>query len=62
MHKAIKEEEFFALLMGTIWFKETVDLYFSGEYELKYNEVIENFMRRGIVRRQNGDLVTVVKP
>ena len=62
MHKAIAEEEFFARLMDTIWFRETVDLYFSSEYELKYNDVIENFMERGIVRRQKGDLITVVKP
>ena len=62
MHKVLAEEEFYALLMGTIWFRETVDLYFSGEYELKYNEVIESFIRRGIVRRRNGDLVTDVKP
>ena len=62
MHKSIAEEAFFALLMDTIWFPETVDLYFSSEYESKYNEVVENFIRRGIVRRQKGDLVTVVKP
>jgi hypothetical protein len=62
MHKAIAEEEFFALLMDTIWFRETVDLYFNSEYELKYNDVTQNFMRRGIVRRQKGDLITVVKP
>ena len=62
MRKVVAEDEFFALLMDTIWFKETIDLYFNGEYELKYNEVIENFMRRGIVRRQKRDLITVVKP
>jgi len=62
MHKAIAEEEFFARLMDTIWFRETVDLYFNSEYEHKYNDVIENFMERGIVRRQKGDLITVVKP
>jgi glyoxylase-like metal-dependent hydrolase (beta-lactamase superfamily II) len=62
MHKAIAEEGFFALLMDTIWFRETVDLYFNSEYELKYNDVMKNFIRRGIVRRQNGNLMTVVKP
>jgi glyoxylase-like metal-dependent hydrolase (beta-lactamase superfamily II) len=62
MRKAIAEEEFFALLMDTIWFRETIDLYFNGEYELKYDDVIENFIRRGIFRRQKGDLITVVKP
>jgi glyoxylase-like metal-dependent hydrolase (beta-lactamase superfamily II) len=62
MRKVVAEDEFFAMLMGTIWFRETIDLYFNGKYELKYNDVIDNFMRRGIVRRQKGDLITVVKP
>ncbi len=62
MHKTIPEEGFFALLMDTIWFPETVDLYFSSKYEPMYNEVIENFIRRGIVKRRKGNLVTVVKP
>jgi len=62
MHKTIPEEDFFALLMDTIWFPETVDLYFSSKYEPMYNEVIENFMRRGIIKRRKGNLVTLVKP
>ena len=62
MHKAVPEEDFLALLMDTIWFPETVDLYFSSEYEPVYHDVIENFIRRGIVKRRNGNLVTSVKP
>ena len=62
MHKTIAEEAFFARLMDTIWFRETVDLYFGSEYELTYKDVIENFIKRGIVRRRKGDLITVVKP
>ena len=62
MHKAIAEAEFFGRLMDTFWFRETVDLHFGSEYELKYTDVIENFIKRGIVRRRKGDLITVVKP
>ncbi|MBW2662185.1 MAG: MBL fold metallo-hydrolase [Deltaproteobacteria bacterium] len=61
MKKSIKENTFFSYLMGTYWFKETVDLYFNSEYELKYNEIINAFIDRGIIRRENGDLFTTVK-
>ncbi|CAB1078450.1 hypothetical protein D1AOALGA4SA_6189 [Olavius algarvensis Delta 1 endosymbiont] len=62
MKKTIKETEFFPYLMDTYWFKETVDLYFNGEYEMKYNEIINSFLRRGIVKQKGGDLFTTVKP
>jgi hypothetical protein len=48
--------------METHWFKETVDLYFDGRYEAKYNEIMENFTDRGIVKQKNGRLFTTVKP
>jgi len=48
--------------MGTYWFKETVDLFFNGEYEEKYNEVMNDFLRRNIVKRKDGALFTTVKP
>ena len=62
MRKSIPENEFFSLLMDTIWFRETVDHYFGGEYELKYNEILQNFIDRGIIKRRQGNLVTVVRP
>jgi hydroxyacylglutathione hydrolase len=62
MKRAVNTEAFYSYLTGTIWFKETVDLYFNGEYHLKYNEIINGFIERGIVRHANGNLVTVVKP
>jgi hydroxyacylglutathione hydrolase len=62
MHRQVDEEGFFKHLMGTIWFKETIDLFFNGEYEEKYNEVMNDFLRRKIVIRKNGALMTTVKP
>ena len=62
MKKTIKENDLFPYLMNTYWFKETVDLYFNGEYELKYNEIMNSFLERGIVQRKNGSLFTTVKP
>jgi hydroxyacylglutathione hydrolase len=62
MKTAVNAEAFYSYLTDTIWFTETIDLYFNGEYHLKYNEIINGFIERGIVRHANGNLVTVVKP
>jgi hypothetical protein len=48
--------------MDTYWFKETVDLYFNGEYEMKYDEILKSFLKRGIVNQKGGNLFTTVKP
>jgi glyoxylase-like metal-dependent hydrolase (beta-lactamase superfamily II) len=62
MHRQVDEEDFFKHLMGTIWFKETVDLFFDSEYEEKYYEMMNDFLDRNIVKRKNGALFTTVKP
>jgi len=62
MKKTIKEKAFFPYLMDTYWFKETVDLYFNGEYEKKYNEIMNTFLGRGVIKRKNGDMFTTIKP
>jgi glyoxylase-like metal-dependent hydrolase (beta-lactamase superfamily II) len=62
MKKNVPTDAFFGYLMDTYWFKETVDLYFMGRYEAKYKEVLNSFLRRGIVKIENGNLFTTVKP
>lgn len=62
MKKKVKEDDFFPFLMNTIWFKETVDLYFNSEYDIKYNDIMNAFFKRGIIYRENGSLYTAVKP
>jgi hypothetical protein len=62
MKKTIKENDLFPYLMDTYWFKETVDLYFNSEYEMKYNEIMNTFLGRGVINRENGNLFTTVKP
>jgi len=62
MKKRIKETAFFPTLMGTHWFKETVDLYFNSEYKAKYTEIMKTFLKKGIIKQKNGDLFTTVKP
>ena len=62
MKRIIDAETFFAYLMGTYWFKETVDLYFNGQYQLKYNEIINSFIQRDVIKDDNGKFFTTVKP
>jgi hydroxyacylglutathione hydrolase len=62
MHRLVDEENFFDDLMGTYWFRETVDLFFNSEYHQKYDEVMSDFLCRDIVRRKDGKLFTTVRP
>lgn len=62
MEKRVREQTFFPYLMETHWFKETVDLYFNSEYEVKYTEIMNMFFKKGIIKQKNGDLFTTVKP
>ena len=62
-HKAISEKTFFIHLMNTYWFKESVDYHFgNSRYEKIYNEILSDLYQRGIIQRQNGKLITTVKP
>jgi len=62
MKKFIPADTLFDYLMDTYWFKETVDLYFKGQYQAKYDEVMNSFLGRGIIKQENNDLYTTVKP
>jgi hydroxyacylglutathione hydrolase len=55
------ENKFFSHLCGTHWFKETVDLYFGGEYEKKYSEIMRILFERELAWRDSGNLYTLVK-
>jgi glyoxylase-like metal-dependent hydrolase (beta-lactamase superfamily II) len=62
MHRQVDEKAFFDHLLGTHWFKETIDLFFNSEYRKTYEHVMRDFLRRDIVRRKGGMLFTTVKP
>lgn len=62
MKRTVGQKDFLGQLMQTHWFKETIDLYFNGDYEAKYNEIMQNFIKRGIVKPDKGKLYTTVKP
>jgi hydroxyacylglutathione hydrolase len=60
--RSVPKESFFQMLMGANWFRETVDLYFDGNCEGKYDEIISDFLNRGLIVERNGGLCTTVKP
>jgi len=62
MKVSVNENDFLPYLMGTYWFKETIDLYFNGEYGMKYRETMDTLLKRGVVKREKGSLFTTVKP
>ncbi len=62
MKRSAQVETFFPYLRGTPWFVETVDLYFHGAYQTKYEDVMKRLLQRGIVKNENGRLFTTVKP
>jgi hydroxyacylglutathione hydrolase len=62
MKKGTEESSFFDQLMTTHWFRENVDFYFEGNYRSKYDEIMNGFYRRGIVKIKCDKLFTSVKP
>ena len=62
MKRAVPEDTFFSDLMDTHWFRETVDFYFNGEYEIKFRQICDGLIQRNMVQRSDGKLLTTVKP
>jgi glyoxylase-like metal-dependent hydrolase (beta-lactamase superfamily II) len=62
MKEGFEEERFFSYLRGTRWFVDTVDHYFEGRYQEKYQDIMKGFFKRGIVKQDKGTLFTTVKP
>lgn len=44
------------------WFRESVDLHFDGDCEGKYDEIINDFLKRVLIIDEDGKLHTTVKP
>ena len=61
MRKTVDNDSFFEHLMQTFWFKETVDLYFNGQYGAKYEAIMKDFHKRGILKEHQGKILTTIK-
>ena len=62
MKKSINEEDLFPYLMANVWFKETVDLYFNGDYSIIYNQIMDAFIQNDVVKIENNRLIPLIKP
>jgi len=62
MIKTLPADDFYDYLMQTIWFKETVDLYFKSAYETMYNETVSDLLDKKALLITDGVLSTTVKP
>ncbi len=56
------EQSFSSLITGSPWYRDLCERYLGGEREAVYQEIMGDFLGRGIVFRKNGMLGTVVKP
>jgi len=56
-----EEELFFQHLMRTLWYRETVDLYFQGDYRSAYENALERLLHRGLAERRYGRLLARVR-
>ncbi|MFH1980380.1 MAG: hypothetical protein ABIL58_00920 [Pseudomonadota bacterium] len=62
MRGPVPASDFYQQLKGTVWFPETVALYFDGDTQACYSEVLDGLTRRGIILNRDGLLSTTVAP
>lgn len=62
MKNGYARADLFPYLMKGYWFRAGVDAYFGGQYQQKFNELMDEFLGRGIVYVENGCYHTVVAP
>ena len=63
MRKTVDESLFYSQLMKSNWFRETIDLYFDRDYQTLYDNIMHDFVERGIVKRKKaGRIYTTVRP
>jgi hydroxyacylglutathione hydrolase len=61
MHRGAREETFFDELMRTEWFKDTVKMYGNGQHQRKYDEILSELLRKGVVVRKEAKLFATVR-
>lgn len=62
MNQPMEADTFRDHLFGTIWYPETVDFYFDGEYDRMYEWLMAELTDKGVVVRENEVLSTTVVP
>jgi len=62
MKKGFPEDAFFDYLVQGNWFRETVDIFFDGEYRKLYEKIMAGFLEKEIVVIDHGRYKTTVQP
>ncbi|MDI7261352.1 MAG: MBL fold metallo-hydrolase [Thermodesulfobacteriota bacterium] len=62
MKKGYPQDGFFNYLMTNHWFKAVVDLYFEGRYQDKFNDLMEEFLKRNSIFIKDEYYHTTVHP
>lgn len=61
MKKGFPVNEFFDYLMGTYWFRETIDLFFEGRYERTFVQTMGSLIQKGVVHIEGKRYLTSVE-
>ena len=62
MKRRVAIDTFYDHLMGTNWYPDTVERYFSGNGRPVYDQVMKDFQRRAIIKKDGSHWVTTVRP
>ncbi|MCF8146326.1 MAG: MBL fold metallo-hydrolase [Deltaproteobacteria bacterium] len=62
MKKGFRRDGFFDYLVQMSWFRETVDIFFDGDYRRTYDRIITDFLDKGIVVIDRETYQTTVHP
>jgi hydroxyacylglutathione hydrolase len=62
MKRRVAIDTFYDQLMGTRWFPDTADRFFSGDCRAVYDKAIETLHHRDIIKMDGHDWVTTVRP
>lgn len=62
MKQRVAIDTFWDQLMGTRWFPDTADRYFSGDCRSVYDKAIKELHHRNIIKMDGNDWVTTVRP
>ncbi len=62
MKRGFLEADFLSFLLTTPWYRETVDHYFSEQYESMFESVMQELISKGVIVVKKGRILTSVRP
>ncbi|MBU2548305.1 MAG: MBL fold metallo-hydrolase [Proteobacteria bacterium] len=62
MRGPLETDRLFSMVMAPPWFRETVDLYLGGDYRSRFDEIIDELVRRGLLENRGGLITPTGRP